>query len=122
MQRCKAKLSVELVYIPSNANFERSCIIAEYLNYVSYTEFLPAFWDVALEIRAASTADDSQMLALIRETSTLGFDEIWCGFFNSASNVVPNLVMKNNKNINSQWRAAKDSLGESLEILYETFE
>lgn len=115
-------MRTELFYIPSVANFERSCIVTEYLNYTTYTQFLPQFWDSALQLKAVDRPEDARMLSLIRETSEIGFDEIWCGFFNSASNIVPNLVMNNNNMLASQWRSAKDSLEESLEILYESFE
>ena len=115
-------MRTELFYIPAAADFERSAIVTEYLNFVTYTTFLPAFWDTALKLRAVERPEDAQMLSIIRRTSEIGFDEIWCGFFQSATNLAPNLVMNNNNMLTSQWRGAKDTLEESLEILFEAFQ
>lgn len=57
----------ELFYIPTNADMEKSSIILEYLNYTTEKHVIPAYWDEALNLRAADAPDDSEMLYLIRD-------------------------------------------------------
>jgi hypothetical protein len=58
----------ELFLIPISADLDRSALVTEALNYVTYDKVNVAYWNTALELRSSDTTDDMEMLGIIADT------------------------------------------------------
>lgn len=110
----------ELFYIPSNADFERSAIVLEYLNYVSESVVIPAYWEKALNKKAADAPQDSEMMYLVKDG--LWYDFVT--FFNhevSMRDAVATLIDSRNRRISNWWSSNKETFQKNLEKVVETY-
>ena len=117
----------ELFYIPSNVDFERSAIVLEYLNYTSEKTVVPAYWETALNERAADTSNDSEMLHLIRDTLYYDFASFFGmemgGIYRDPTGVggIPTLIENGNSGIASWWNSGRDKFAASLEDIIKKY-
>ena len=117
----------ELFYIPSNVDFERSAIVLEYLNYTSEKIVVPAYWETALNERAADTSDDSQMLHLIKDTLYYDFASFFGmemgGIYRDPTGVggIPTLIENGNSGIASWWNSGKEKFSSSLDDIIKKY-
>ena len=111
----------EMFFIPQRADFERSCIITEYLNFVTYTEVIPLYWDHALLLRGAEAADDAEMMKLIRSTMYFDTVHIFMTYFGNMSDLAGNLIKLNNNILGSEWSKNKPTYQDGLDLLLEAY-
>ena len=110
----------ELFYSPVNADFERSAIILEYLNYTTETNVIPAYWEEALTLRAADSDQDSEMMYLVR-------DSLWYDFITFFNHEVPmrdsvaSQISNGSTRLSSWWNSNKDSLETKLQETLEKY-
>lgn len=104
----------ELFYIPTNADFERAAIILEYLNYMSEEIIIPAYWEKALNQRAADAPQDSEMMYIVK-------DALWYDFVTFFNHRIPmrdavaSLINNRNNRIANWWSSNKDTYQQNLE-------
>ncbi|MBE6634070.1 MAG: hypothetical protein E7620_07000 [Ruminococcaceae bacterium] len=110
----------ELFYIPTNADFERSAIILEYLNYTTEKYVIPAYWDEALTLRAADTDQDSEMMYIVR-------DALWYDFVTFFNHEIPmrdavaNQISNGSTRFSSWWRTNGDTFEQNLKDTLEKY-
>ena len=110
----------ELFYVPSNADFERSTIVLEYLNYTTEQLVVPAYWEKALNKRAADAPQDSEMMYIVK-------DGLWYDFVTFYNHVIPlrdavaSLINNRNSRIANWWKSNKDTYQTQLEKVLEDY-
>lgn len=104
----------ELFYIPVNADFDRSTIVLEYLNYASEQLIIPAYWEMALNKRAADAPQDSEMMYIVK-------DALWYDFVTFYNHVIPmrdavaSLINNRNSRIANWWKSNKETYQQELD-------
>ncbi len=117
----------ELFYIPTNADFERSAIILDYLNYASEEKVVPAYWETALNKRAADSSDDSEMLHLIRDTLYYDFASFYGmemgGIYRDPTGTggIPTLIEDGNSGIAAWWQSGKERFAQCLKDILQKY-
>ena len=110
----------ELFYIPVNADFDRSTIVLEYLNYTSEQLIIPAYWETALNKRAADAPQDSEMMYVVK-------DALWYDFVTFYNHIIPmrdavaSLINNRNNRIANWWKSNKDTYQSQLEKVLEDY-
>lgn len=110
----------ELFYIPVNADFDRSTIVLEYLNYTSEQLIIPAYWETALNKRAADAPQDSEMMYVVK-------DALWYDFVTFYNHIIPmrdavaSLINNRNSRIANWWKSNKDTYQSQLEKVLEDY-
>lgn len=110
----------ELFYIPVNADFERSAIILEHLNYQTEKFVIPAYWEEALTLRAADSDQDSEMMYLVRDA--LWYDFVT--FFNfevDMRDAIASQISNKSSRFTVWWNQNKDRLQTALENTLEKY-
>lgn len=110
----------ELFYIPTNADFERSSIVLEYLNYTSEKYIIPAYWEEALTLRAADDEQDSEMMYIVR-------DALWYDFVTFFNHEIPmrdavaSQINNGSTRLSSWWNSNHDILEANLESVLQRY-
>ena len=111
----------EMFFIPKAADLERSCIIIEYLNFTTYTEVIPQYWDYALLRRGAEAAGDAEMMKLIRSTMYFDTYHIFMTYFGDMGDLAGELIKVNNNILSSKWTENKSAYQDGLDLLLEAY-
>ena len=96
---------------------ERSAIILEALQHESQSTVLPAYYDIALSHRYASSPDAAEMLGIIFSNTACDFAQIWY----IAIGVKPNLhnSIGITENYASYFASVEDSFNTNLALIME---
>lgn len=116
----------EVAHIPAACDTERATIIFEYLNYLTYTDFIPVYFDEILALQVVPTQEDSDMLYMIRENILYDFTTFYQAQIgiSAGENIytgVRNLLNTQTKDIASWWSTNKDLYDQCLNDLVETY-
>lgn len=112
----------DLMYIPKNADFEKSTIILEYLNFTSAEHMIPRYWDEALSIRGANEAADREMLEIIRDTLFYDFVMVFNTELGGLKDGVAYLISSRSNTLSSWWEKNGSKYADSLTILQMFYE
>ncbi len=104
----------ELFLIPICADLKRSALITEALNYTTYTMVDVAYWDTALEHRAADVEDDMEMLSIIRDTVYWDTAQYFNYDLQNVTSKPTVEIMKNSASFSVWWAQNKKALGRQL--------
>ena len=112
----------DLMYIPKNADFEKSTIILEYLNFTSAEHMIPRYWDEALSTRGANEAADGEMLEIIRDTLFYDFAMVFNTELGGLKDGVAYLISSRSNTLSSWWEKNGSKYADSLTILQMFYE
>lgn len=111
----------EMFFIPKATDLERSCIITEFLNFTTYTEVIPEYWDYALLLRGSEAEDDAEMMKLIRSTMYFDIYHVFMSYFGNMGDLAGNLIKVNNNILSSEWTKNKPTYQDGLDLLLEAY-
>ena len=112
----------DLMYIPKNADFEKSTIILEYLNFTSAEYMIPQYWDQALSLRGADDMADGEMLEIIRNTLFYDFVMVFNTEMGGLKDGVAYLISSRSNTLSSWWEKNGSKYADSLELLQMFYE
>ena len=112
----------DLMYIPKNADFEKSTIILEYLNFTSAEYMIPQYWDQALSLRGADNLADGEMLEIIRNTLFYDFVMVFNTEMGGLKDGVAYLISSRSNTLSSWWEKNGSKYADSLELLQMFYE
>lgn len=112
----------DLMYIPKNADFEKSSIILEYLNFTSTEFMIPRYWEQALSLRGADDAVDGEMLSIIRSTLFYDFVMVFNTELGGLKDGVAYLIGSKSNTLSSWWEINGKKYADSLTILQMFYE
>lgn len=112
----------DLMYIPQNADFEKSTIILEYLNFTSAEYMIPQYWDLALSARGADESADRDMLEIIRNTLFYDFVMVFNTEMGGLKDGVAYLISSRSNTLSSWWEKNGSKYADSLELLQMFYE
>lgn len=112
----------ELVYVPINADLEKATIVLEYLNYLFYTDVIPAYWEVSLQIRYTDDTNDAEMLDIVRSTCYEDFAYAFRQDLGDFYAVGPaSLLLVDGGNVSSWWGEREDVIKGQLTELIDKY-
>lgn len=111
----------EMLFIPRGADFERACIVTDYLNYTTYSKVLPEYWDAALLLRGSDKADDAEMMSLLRSTMYFDVAHIFNSYFSGYGDLAGGLIMVNSNALTSKWNTNKATFEDGIIALLEAY-
>ena len=107
----------ELFLIPITADLERSALVTEVLNYVTWDIVNEAYWETALELRSSDTSDDMEMLGIIAETVYKDTAQYFNEDLLRVTSQVGLQVMDNEASFATWWAKNKKALNRQLASL-----
>ncbi|MGM9683851.1 MAG: hypothetical protein ACI3XQ_09655, partial [Eubacteriales bacterium] len=112
----------DLMYIPTNADFERSTIVLEYLNFTSAEYMVPRYWETSLSLKGADEEADKEMLQIIRDSLFYDFVMVFNTEMGGMKDAVAFLISSRSNSLSSWWQQNEKKYSESLEILQMFYE
>ena len=107
----------ELFLVPITADLERSALVTEALNYVTWDIVNEAYWETALELRSSDTSDDMEMLGIIADTVYKNTAQYFNEDLLGISSQVGLQAMNNEASFATWWAKNKKALNRQLESL-----
>lgn len=116
----------EIAHIPATADVEKACIVFEYLNYSTYNNFIPQYYETVLSTQAIQAPEDAEMLALIRSTVRFDFatfyqSQIGNSYSDNIYIGVKTLIERGDSGISSWWDSNKQLYENKLEELVDLY-
>ena len=107
----------EMMFIPSNADAEKSGIVTEYLMYSTYKNVLPQYWEITLKMRNSDNEDELRMLEIQHAGVRFDFVNIYSYTLGGLDSLAYELALKRKNELSSQWGNKKGIYEEALEFL-----
>ena len=111
----------ELFLIPITADLERSALVTEALNYVTWDIVNEAYWETALELRSSDTEDDMEMLGIIANTVYKDTAQYFNEDLLKLTSQVGLKVMDNEASFATWWARNKKALNRQLAAINTTY-
>ena len=103
-----------LTYIPvTNTRLELTGAVLEVMSSVSYNTVIPAFFDVALTVKATRDTESEQMIPIINENAS---------FYDEASGFSIISAVTGNKSLSTYYAEVKNVVEDNVEDIIETYQ
>ena len=113
----------DLYYIPRNADFATAALMVEALNYETYKQVYPEYWDKVIERRSADTSEDREMIQILSRTVYSSFANYFTYALSSIDQQVAQEALKNSSSMSGWWgdneRLVRKQLTKLLELYKE---
>lgn len=94
--------------------------VTEALNAETYKQVIPAYYDVALKVKATRDADSVEMLDIITSTCVYDFGYVY-DYWKGCSFIIQRLVKDNNSNFESHWASQESAVLAHYDKVIEAF-